>query len=116
MALIASGMAGAGSQETLPLLTFFSAGIVNVFVPSGGGQWAVQGPIALSAGAEAGVAPGVMVMSVAYGDQLTNMLQPFWALPLLAITRVRARELVAYTAVIMVAAGAWLAAGLLFFA
>ena len=55
-----------------------------------------------------------MIMSVAYGDELTNMLQPFWALPLLAITRIRAREIVGYTAIVMLVAGAWMAFSLLF--
>ncbi len=103
------------TETTGPLVTFVSAGVVNLFVPSGGGQWGIQGPIALSTGAEVGVSPGKMIMSVAYGDQLTNMLQPFWALPLLAITRVKAREIVGYTAVVMVVAGAWMAIGLLIF-
>ncbi|MFK7759748.1 MAG: TIGR00366 family protein [Phycisphaerales bacterium] len=103
------------TQTTAPLVTFVSAGVVNLFVPSGGGQWGIQGPIALSIGNEVGVRPGKMIMAVAYGDQLTNMLQPFWALPLLAITRVKAREIVGYTAVVMVVAGAWMAVGLLIF-
>ncbi|MEQ9207812.1 MAG: TIGR00366 family protein [Phycisphaerales bacterium] len=103
------------TETTAPLVTFISAGVVNLFVPSGGGQWGIQGPIALSTGAEVGVRPGKMIMAVAYGDQLTNMLQPFWALPLLAITRVKAREIVGYTAVVMVVAGAWMAVGLLVF-
>jgi len=103
------------TETTAPLVTFVSAGVVNLFVPSGGGQWGIQGPIALSTGAEVGVSPGKMIMAVAYGDQLTNMLQPFWALPLLAITRVKAREIVGYTAVVMVVAGGWMAVGLLVF-
>jgi short-chain fatty acids transporter len=103
------------TQTSAPVLTFFSAGAVNMFVPSGGGQWAIQGPIALSAGAETGVSPAKMIMAVAYGDQLTNMLQPFWALPLLAITKVKAREIVGYTAVVMLAGGAWMMLGLLLF-
>jgi short-chain fatty acids transporter len=98
--------------NTLPLLTFLSAGVVNFFVPSGGGQWGVQGPIALEAGAAAGVSASEMIMSVAYGDQLTNMLQPFWALPLLAITGIKARDIVGYTAIVMVVAGLWMALGL----
>ena len=57
--------------------------------------------------------PGKMVMAVAYGDELTNMLQPFWALPLLAITGVRARDIVGYTAMVMVVAGTWMALWLL---
>ena len=120
--LVASGLIGrfaealaTGGQTGVPLLTFVAAGIVNFFVPSGGGQWGIQGPIALQAGLEAGVRPGKMVMAVAYGDQLTNMLQPFWALPLLAITGAKARDIVGYTAVMMIIAGAWMVLGLLVF-
>ena len=108
-------MVGAGSKETIPLLTMLSAGVVNLFVPSGGGQWAIQAPIALESGLQSSVEPGTMVMAVAYGDQLTNMLQPFWALPLLAITGVRARDIVGYTAIVMIAAAIWVAIGLLAF-
>jgi short-chain fatty acids transporter len=121
--LVASGLienfsralASLGGAELIPFTTFLSAGVVNLFVPSGGGQWAIQGPIALEAGASAGLAPGKMIMAVAYGDQLTNMLQPFWALPLLAITGVKAREIVGYTGVVMLAAGVWLGLVLLLF-
>ncbi len=113
--LMATEIAAGSNEKTLPLMTLVSAGVVNLFVPSGGGQWAVQGPIAMRAAAETGVDPGKMVMAVAYGDQLTNMLQPFWALPLLAITGMKAREIVGYTAVVMVVAGLWMTLGLLVF-
>jgi short-chain fatty acids transporter len=114
-ALFATSLAALGTGQTLPLATFFSAAIVNIFVPSGGGQWAIQGPIAMHSAITAGIDPAKMVMAVAYGDQLTNMLQPFWALPLLAITRVHARDIVGYTAVAMLVGGAWIAIGLLLF-
>ena len=115
MAAMARELAAVSDATTLPLLTFVSAGVVNLFVPSGGGQWAVQGPIALEAGAAAGVSDAKMVMAVAYGDQLTNMLQPFWALPLLAITGVRARDIVGFTALLMLVAAVWIVLGLLIF-
>lgn len=115
LAMFADAANQLSTPETLPLLTAASAAVVNVFVPSGGGQWAVQGPIAMTAGAEAGVPLGKMIMGVAYGDQLTNMLQPFWALPLLAITGVKARDIVGYTAIVMLVAAAWMAIGLLVF-
>ncbi len=114
-ALFATSLAAFGHGAALPFTTFFSAAVVNLFVPSGGGQWAIQGPIAVSAGLAAGLDPAKMVLSVAYGDQLTNMLQPFWALPLLAITRVEARDIVGYTAVAMIAGGVWITLGLLIF-
>ncbi|HWB18967.1 MAG TPA: TIGR00366 family protein [Phycisphaerales bacterium] len=112
---IAQSMTQHSSAHSLPVLTFLSAGVINLFIPSGGGQWAVQGPLALTSGLQLGVEPGKMIMSVAYGDQLTNMLQPFWALPLLAITGVKARDIVGYTAVVMVVCGAWIALGLWMF-
>lgn len=99
--------AAGDNQGMLATLMFVSAGIVNLFVPSGGGQWAVQGPIAMQAALEAGVEPARLLMAVAYGDQLTNMLQPFWALPLLAITGAKAGEVVGYTAVVMMIAAVW---------
>ena len=115
LAMFAEVASNNSTPTTLPLFTFVSAGVVNIFVPSGGGQWAVQGPIALSAGLDNNVPLGKMIMSVAYGDQLTNMLQSFWALPLLAITGVRARDMVGYTALLMCVAAAWMAFNLLVF-
>lgn len=98
-----------GQAPALRVLVFSSAAIVNLFVPSGGGQWAVQGPIAIQAALDAGADPGRLVLSIAYGDQLTNMIQPFWALPLLAITRARARDIVGYTAIVMLVGLLWCA-------
>ncbi|MCF8278158.1 MAG: TIGR00366 family protein [Flavobacteriales bacterium] len=88
-------------QTTFPIFTMISAGIVNVFVPSGGGQWGVQGPIILQAAVELGANIPKSIMALAYGDQLTNMLQPFWALPLLGITELKAKEIVPYTVALM---------------
>jgi len=104
-----------GTQQTLPAFSFIAATLVGLFVPSGGAQWGLQGPIALQSGQALGVDPGVMLMSVAYGDQLANMLQPFWALPLLSITGARARDIVGYTAIAMLLAFVWMLIGLLLF-
>lgn len=98
---------------TFGALAFISAGLVNFFVPSGGGQFAVQGPIMLSAGAELGVDPEITIMAVAYGDQWTNMIQPFWALPLLAIAGLKMRDILGYTTVALIASGVVFAGTLL---
>jgi len=105
---LADSIAASSTAATLPLFTFLAAGVVNLFVPSGGGQWAIQGPIALDAARSLGVPPERMVMAIAYGDQITNMLQPFWALPLLAITGVKARDIIGYTALVMIAGMLWI--------
>ena len=89
------------NEFTFPLFTLISAGVVNVFVPSGGGQWAVQGPIIIDAAQQIGVALPKCVMALTYGDQLTNMMQPFWALPLLGITGLKAKEILPYSLFLM---------------
>jgi len=111
--MFASALSDASNATTLPIFTFASAGVLNIFVPSGGGQWGVQGPIAIRSALDAGVDVPKMVMAVAYGDQLTNMLQPFWALPLLAITGAKARDIVGYTALLMLIAAVWVVGCLL---
>ena len=103
------------NAATLPLLTLISAGIVNFFVPSGGGQWAVQGPVIVEAARQLGVPVSKIVMALAYGDEWTNMLQPFWALPLLGITGLKAKDIVPYTFVLFLAGGLVFALFLLIF-
>jgi short-chain fatty acids transporter len=106
-ATVATSITRVASPKLYATLTMLAAGLINLFVPSGGGQWAVQGPIAVEASRTLDVPLELAVMAIAYGDQLTNMLQPFWALPLLAITGVKAREIIGYTAVVMIAGLAW---------
>lgn len=89
------------NQTTFPVFTFISAAIVNVFVPSGGGQWAVQAPILIQTADIMQISLPKCILSLAYGDQLTNMLQPFWALPLLGITGLKAKEILPYTLYLM---------------
>ena len=102
-AVIAQGFVAISTPLSYPFWTLFSAGAINLMVPSGGGQWAVQGPIVVEATRVLGVDVGRSIMAVAFGDQLTNMIQPFWALPLLGITRLRAGDVLGYTAVAMMA-------------
>ena len=107
------------NNVTFPMLSFLAAGIVNFFVPSGGGQWAVQGPIMMPAGAELGIGAGRTAMAIAWGDQWTNMIQPFWALPALGIAKLSARDIMGYLVVVLLFVGlvaclGFLAWGLLF--
>ncbi|MCZ6690361.1 MAG: TIGR00366 family protein [Planctomycetota bacterium] len=99
---IATAISHRASVATYPVLTFLSAGLVNLFVPSGGGQWTIQGPIVLQSAMHLQIAPGKAVMAFAYGDQWTNMIQPFWALALLGITGLRAKDIIGYTTAVMV--------------
>ena len=93
------------NNVTFPMLSFLAAGIVNFFVPSGGGQWAVQGPIMMPAGAEMGIEAGRTAMAIAWGDQWTNMIQPFWALPALGIAKLSARDIMGYLVIVLLITG-----------
>ena len=93
------------TNTTFPLWTFLSAGIVNFFVPSGGGQWAVQGPIVMPAAAKMGIEPGRAGMAIAWGDQWTNMIQPFWALPALGVAGLSARDIMGFLVIVLLFTG-----------
>ncbi|EKP95276.1 short chain fatty acids transporter [Thermaerobacter subterraneus DSM 13965] len=114
VAVIANWFVAISTPLTFPFWIFVSAGLVNLAVPSGGGQWAVQGPIVIQAAQALNLDLGKAVMAVAFGDELTNMIQPFWALPLLGMTGLRAGQILGYTAVVMLVAFAVMALGLVF--
>jgi len=101
---------------TYPLLTFLCAAVLNMFVPSGGGHWAVQAPIMFTAGANLGVDPGLTGMAIAWGDAWTNLIQPFWALPALAIARLDAKDIMGYCLIDLLVTGVIICVGLLIWA
>lgn len=102
------------TATTFPFFAFLSAGLVNFFVPSGGGQWAVQAPVMVPAGAELGVPAFKTAMAVAWGDAWTNMIQPFWALPALGIAGLGARDIMGYCIVILIWVGVIVSLGFMF--
>ncbi|MGM9929072.1 MAG: short-chain fatty acid transporter [Bacillus sp. (in: firmicutes)] len=102
------------SESTFYMFTFWSAGLVNVFVPSGGGQWVVQGPIMLEAASTLGLSGAKTAMAVAWGDAWTNMIQPFYALPALAIAGLKAKDILGYCLIVMIVSGLFISAVLFF--
>jgi short-chain fatty acids transporter len=118
-----SGLAASISQwfisistpATFPLFAFWSAGLLNVFVPSGGGQWAVQGPIMMPVATELGVSHAKVAMAIAWGDAWTNLIQPFWALPVLALAGLGARDIMGYCLMMLFVTGAIISLGFLLF-
>jgi hypothetical protein len=102
-----------GSTETLPLVAFISAAVINFFIPSGGAQWAVQAPAFLEAAQTLGTDPALIVMAVAYGDQWTNIIHPFAEIPLLLLTGLAAGKVLAYSFLLFLVAGVPLATALL---
>ena len=89
------------TKESFALTAWITGGILNVFVPSAGGEWAIIGGPMMLAGAELGIPHGQTIAAYAVGDAHTNLLNPFWAIPLLAITELRARDMFGYAITMM---------------
>ncbi|MDW7550510.1 short-chain fatty acid transporter [Pseudoalteromonas sp. McH1-7] len=110
---ISQGFVSISSQWTLPVWSFLSAGLVNIFVPSGGGQWAVQAPIIIPAAEALNADISRVAMAVAWGDAWTNLIQPFWALPVLAIAGLKAKDIMGFCLVQLLVTGTIITALLL---
>ncbi len=101
--------------HTFPLLAFLSSAVINFAVPSGGGHWVVQGPFVMPAARALGADMGKAAMAIAYGEAWTNMAQPFWALPALAIAGLGVRDIMGYCITALLFSGAIFIAGLYLF-
>ncbi len=109
---IAPLFARIATENTLPVVAFLFGGLINFFIPSGGAQWAVQGPAFIAAAETLGTELPLIVMGIAYGDQWTNIIHPFTVIPVVILTGLKARQIIAYSAVMFVAAGIPLGVGL----
>jgi short-chain fatty acids transporter len=87
------------TAHTLPFFTYLTSLIITLFVPSGGGHWAVQGPFAIPAARDLHASLAGTTMAVAMGESVANMLQPFFALPILAIAGIRMRRMMGFMVV-----------------
>lgn len=111
--IITEGILSISTVHTYPLFTFLSAALVNLFVPSAGGQFGVQAPIMYPAGAALGVDPAITTVALTYGDTWTNMIQPFWALPALGIAGLKVRDIMGYCVMVLIFTGIVITASLL---
>ena len=114
--VISDGFINISTPVSYPLFTFLCAAVLNMFVPSGGGHWAIQAPIMFTAGADLGVDPGLTGMAIAWGDAWTNLIQPFWAIPALAIAKLNAKDIMGFCLIDLVVSGIIICTGLLIWA
>jgi short-chain fatty acids transporter len=98
---------------SFPLVVFVYSAVLNYWVPSGGAKWAMEAPYVLGAARELGVPATSVAMAYAYGDMATNLIQPFWAIPLLGIARLEFRDILGYELIALAAYSALVALALL---
>ena len=94
--VMAGWFTAVASQRTYPLLVLWYSGILNYIVPSGGSKWAIEAPYILAAAKNLGVSGNVTVIAYAWGDMVTDVIQPFWAIPLLGVAKLGFRDIMGY--------------------
>ena len=103
-AQISQAVAGFATAHTLPFLSFVSSIFISLIIPSGGGHWAVQGPFTIPAAVALNASIPATTMAVAMGEGVANMLQPFWALPVVAIAGIGIQRVLGLTVVTFIVA------------
>jgi short-chain fatty acids transporter len=113
--IITKWFLGFATAASFPVITWLAGGFVNIFIPSGGGEWGVIGGIIGQVSVDLGVPVGKSIVAYGCGDMWTNMFQPFWAIALLGITGLQARDIMGYCITLMLVSAPFFAFGLYFF-
>jgi short-chain fatty acids transporter len=111
---ISRSIAANASAHSLPILSFISSIFISFVIPSGGGHWAVQGPFTIPAAVSLGASIPATTMAVAMGEEVANMLQPFWALPVVAIAGIGIQRVLGFTVITFAVSTLCYGAALLF--
>ncbi|MCZ6663880.1 MAG: TIGR00366 family protein [Gammaproteobacteria bacterium] len=92
--------ANLATTASYPWVVYVYSGFMNMFVPSAGSKWLIEAPFLIPAGAQLDVSVVTVLLAYAYGDSTTNLIQPFFAIPILAVTRMRFGDVVGYTSMV----------------
>ncbi|KAF1054447.1 MAG: putative short-chain fatty acid transporter [Stenotrophomonas maltophilia] len=90
---------------TLPFWGLISSFFINFFAPSGGGHWVVQGPSMIEAAKTLGASVSHTSMAVMLGNAWNDLVQPFWILPALALSKLKLKDIMGYTVIMMIWVG-----------
>jgi short-chain fatty acids transporter len=113
--VLAAAFLSVASAKTFPFIVFVYSAVLNYWVPSGGAKWAIEAVYILDAARALGVPVTRVAMAYAYGDMATNIIQPFWAIPLLGVARLEFRDILGYEILVFVAYAVLISAALLLF-
>ena len=89
------------TPHTLPFWGLISSFFINFFAPSGGGHWVIQGPFMIEAAKAIGAAVGHTATAVMLGNAWNDLIQPFWILPALALSKLKLKDIMGYTVIMM---------------
>ncbi|HEY8541522.1 MAG TPA: TIGR00366 family protein [Pseudothermotoga sp.] len=101
-AILANALAKISTAATFPAVSYLSAAFINLFVPSQGGQWAVQGPVLVEASKQIGAHLPTVINAFVYGDEVTNLIQPLYVIPVLSLVNMKLKHVWGFMAFICV--------------
>lgn len=89
------------SGTTLPFLSYLASGVITQFITSGSGNWAVQGPFTNPGAMQPGASLPGSSMAIAASEMASSLMQPFWAIPVVAIAGVGVQRVLGFMLVIL---------------
>ncbi|MDE2204654.1 MAG: short-chain fatty acid transporter [Burkholderiaceae bacterium] len=95
------GFVKIASAESLPFWGLVSSFVINFFAPSAGGHWVIQGPFMVDAAKAIGASVPHTSMAVMLGNAWNDLVQPFWLLPALALSKLKLKDIMGYTVIMM---------------
>jgi short-chain fatty acids transporter len=100
--VLSDALTSIATRDTYATIVYWYSGIVNYFVPSGGSKWAIEAPYVLDAAKTLGVPAPKIVVAYAWGDMATDIIQPFWAIPLLSVAKLDFKDIMGYGILIFI--------------
>ncbi len=98
--ILADALVQVATVKTLPFFAYLSSSIINLFVPSQGGQWIVQGPILVKAAQAMNADLPLIINAFVYGDEATNLIQPLYVIPALSLVGMKLKHVWGFMAFI----------------
>jgi short-chain fatty acids transporter len=100
------------TASTFPLITALGGMMFSIFIPSSGGQWAIEGFVTAKAAMAVGVSVQRGMLSLGIGDHMGNLMTPFWYLVVAGVARLDFRKFFGYG---LVFAAIWFVIGVVVF-
>ena len=102
------------TPESFPAIAAILSNVIGYFIPSGGSKWAIEAPFLIPAGQALGVPDAKTVIAYMFGCDWVALIQPFFAVPFIAVAGLEFKDFVGYTFIVYIVLGIFMLLGLTF--
>jgi len=97
LAALATGwVLSAAGAATYPTLLYLHAVLLNLFAPTSGSAWEIQGPLVFNAAQSLEINLPRAMQAFSAGEMVGNVIHPFWTIPLMGICGLSVRDIMGY--------------------